>query len=73
MPVMLPMWLVYRKVHFPFTVKRTAFTNKAFSFTKLTTDVKIIGLSKNAFGLKENQGDAAVEDFSKPFFRRFHG
>ncbi|MCM4161645.1 electron transfer flavoprotein subunit alpha/FixB family protein [Antarcticibacterium flavum] len=48
----------------PFTVKRTAFTNKAFSFTKFTTDVKIIGLSKNAFGLKENQGDAAVEDFN---------
>jgi electron transfer flavoprotein alpha subunit len=48
----------------PFTVKRTAFTNKAFSFTKFTTDVKIIGLSKNAFGLKENQADAAVEDFN---------
>lgn len=48
----------------PFTVKRSAFTNKAFNFTKLNTDVKIIGLSKNAFGLKESQGDAAAEDFS---------
>ncbi|CAL65278.1 electron transfer flavoprotein subunit alpha/FixB family protein [Christiangramia forsetii] len=48
----------------PFTVKRTAFTNKAFSFTKITTDVKVIGLSKNAYGLKEAQGDAATEDFS---------
>ncbi|MFV8226187.1 electron transfer flavoprotein subunit alpha/FixB family protein [Christiangramia aquimixticola] len=48
----------------PFTVKRTAFTNKAFSFTKIDTDVKIIGLSKNAFGLKEVQGDATAEEFS---------
>ena len=48
----------------PFTVKRTAFTNKAFSFTSINTDVKIIGLSKNAFGLKENQGSATAEEFS---------
>lgn len=48
----------------PFTVKRNAFTNKAFNFTKINTDIKIIGLSKNAFGLKESQGDAAAEDFS---------
>ena len=48
----------------PFTVKRTAFTNKAFSFTKIATDVKIIGLSKNAFGLKDVQADAAAEDFA---------
>ncbi|TRO64124.1 electron transfer flavoprotein subunit alpha/FixB family protein [Christiangramia sabulilitoris] len=48
----------------PFTVKRTAFTNKAFSFTKISTDVKVLGLSKNAFGLKEAQGDAATEDFN---------
>lgn len=47
-----------------FVVKRTAFTNKAFSFTKIDTDVKIIGVSKNAFGLKESQGAAAAEDFS---------
>ena len=48
----------------PLTVKRTAFTNKAFSFTKFNTDVKIIGLSKNAFGLKEHQTTATTEDFS---------
>ncbi|MCM8568953.1 electron transfer flavoprotein subunit alpha/FixB family protein [Gramella jeungdoensis] len=48
----------------PFTVKRNAFTNKAFNFTKINTDVKILGLAKNAFGLKETQGDAAAEDFS---------
>ncbi len=48
----------------PFTVKRTAFTNKAFNFTSISTEVKIIGVSKNAFGLKENQADAAAEEFS---------
>lgn len=48
----------------PFKVKRTAFTNKAFSFTEITTNVKVIGLSKNAFGLKENQKSVTAEDFS---------
>ena len=48
----------------PLTVKRTVFTNKAFNFTKFNTDVKIIGLSKNAFGLKEHQTEASTEDFS---------
>ena len=47
----------------PFTVKRTAFTNKAFSLTTIDTDVKIIGLSKNAFGLHESKGAASVESF----------
>ena len=48
----------------PLQVKRTAFTNKAFSFTTISTDVKIIGLSKNAFGLKESQTETSEEDFS---------
>lgn len=48
----------------PLQVKRTAFTNKAFSFTTMSTDVKIIGLSKNAFGLKESQTQTTEEDFS---------
>ena len=47
-----------------FEVKRTAFTNKAFNFTKFVTDVKIIGVSKNAFGLKENQTEISEEEFS---------
>lgn len=47
----------------PFIVKRTAFTNKAFNFTKIETEIKIIGVSKNAFGLKENQASATAEDF----------
>ncbi|UAB85942.1 electron transfer flavoprotein subunit alpha/FixB family protein [Zunongwangia sp. SCSIO 43204] len=47
----------------PFQVKRTAFTNKAFNFTEISTDVKVVGLSKNAFGLKESEGAAASEAF----------
>ncbi|MCK0122882.1 electron transfer flavoprotein subunit alpha/FixB family protein [Gelidibacter sp. F2691] len=47
-----------------FTVKRTAFTNKAFNFSTIDTDVKIVGVSKNAFGLKENSASATAEDFS---------
>lgn len=48
----------------PFTVKRTAFTNKAFANTEITTDVKIVGLSNNSFGVVESGGNASVEDFS---------
>ncbi len=48
----------------PFKVKRTAFTNKAFNITEMSTDVKVIGLSNNAFGLKENSGAAAAEAFA---------
>lgn len=48
----------------PFTVKRTAFTNKAFANTEINTDVKVIGLSNNAFGAVESGGSASVEDFS---------
>jgi len=48
----------------PFTVKRTAFTNKAFNLTTINTDVKIIGVSNNSFGLVEASGSASAEDFS---------
>ena len=48
----------------PFTVKRNAFTNKAFNFTTISSDVKIVGVAKNAYGVKENETSAAVEDFS---------
>ena len=48
----------------PFTVKRTAFTNKAFEMTQINTDVKIVGVSNNAFGLVENTGSASAEAFS---------
>ncbi len=48
----------------PFVVKRTAFSNKGFAHTEISADVKIIGVSNNAFGAVENSTSAAVEDFS---------
>ena len=48
----------------PFTVKRSAFTNKAFANTEISTDVKLVGLSNNSFGLIESGGSATVEEFS---------
>ncbi len=48
----------------PFTVKRTAFTNKAFEFIQINTDVKIVGVSNNSFGLVETSGSASAEAFS---------
>ncbi|MAU72521.1 MAG: electron transfer flavoprotein subunit alpha [Pseudozobellia sp.] len=48
----------------PLTVKRTAFSNKGFAFTEITTDTKIIGVSNNAFGLNETGGTANVEAFA---------
>lgn len=48
----------------PFTVKHSAFTNKAFANTEIVTDVKIVGLSNNSFGLVESGGNASIEDFS---------
>ena len=47
----------------PFVIKRTAFTNKAFSYTEITSEVKLIGLSNNSFGLVTHNGAVTVEDF----------
>ena len=48
----------------PFKVKRKAFSSKATSITEINTAVKLVGLSKNSFGLVENQVDTSNEDFS---------
>ena len=48
----------------PFTVKRTSFTNKAFCDSTINSDVKLIGLSSNAYGIKENEGKGIEEDFN---------
>ena len=48
----------------PFTVKRTAFTNKAFETCQINTDIKIIGVSNNSFGLVETTANASAEDFT---------
>ncbi len=48
----------------PFTVKRKAFSNKAFQYTEITSDTKVIGLAKNSFGLIENEVNASEENFT---------
>ncbi|WP_339711735.1 electron transfer flavoprotein subunit alpha/FixB family protein [uncultured Kriegella sp.] len=48
----------------PFVVKRTAFSNKSFTFTQVNTENKVIGLSNNAFGLVEDKVALTVEDFT---------
>ena len=48
----------------PFTIKKSVFSNKAFSYTEILTDKKIISLSNNAFGLVENIVNGIVEEFS---------
>lgn len=48
----------------PFQVKRTAFSNKAFNITEINTDVKVLSLAKNSYGLVESTGSATEEAFS---------
>lgn len=48
----------------PFTVKSNVFTNKAFAETEITTEVKLIGLAKNAYGVQENPTEVTVEAYS---------
>ncbi|MEM9686833.1 MAG: electron transfer flavoprotein subunit alpha/FixB family protein [Bacteroidota bacterium] len=48
----------------PFRIKRTAFSNKAFNNTEITTEIKLIGLSNNAFGLQTHSASATEEHFS---------
>lgn len=48
----------------PFVVKRNAFSNKGFNQTEIATDVKVIALAKNSFGLVEATGAATAEDFA---------
>lgn len=48
----------------PFMVKRTAFSNKGFAHTQIDTDIKIIGVSNNAFGTHESKTDITVEEIS---------
>lgn len=48
----------------PFTIKRKTFSNKAFNNTQITTEIKVIGLAKNSYGLHENEVSGTVEEFS---------
>jgi electron transfer flavoprotein alpha subunit len=48
----------------PFQVKRTAFSNKAFNTTEIATDVKVLSLAKNSYGLIENASSLTEENFN---------
>lgn len=48
----------------PFQVKRTAFSNKAFNVTEISTDVKVLSLAKNSYGIFESTAAAVAEDFA---------
>jgi electron transfer flavoprotein alpha subunit len=47
----------------PFTVKRQAFSNKAFSNTVISTEKKVIGVAKNSYGIHENHVNGSIESF----------
>lgn len=47
----------------PFQVRRNAFSNKAFNITEISTDVKVLGLAKNSYGLVETASTLTEEDF----------
>ena len=48
----------------PFQVKRNAFSNKAFNITEISTDVKVLSLAKNSYGVFESESSATEEDFA---------
>ncbi|MBX9886422.1 MAG: electron transfer flavoprotein subunit alpha/FixB family protein [Flavobacteriaceae bacterium] len=48
----------------PFQVKRTAFSNKAFNITEIDTEVKVLGLAKNSYGIFESASTLTEEDFN---------
>ncbi|MFD1294749.1 electron transfer flavoprotein subunit alpha/FixB family protein [Lutibacter holmesii] len=47
----------------PFTVKRKAFSSKGFNNTQINTEVKVIALSKNSFGIVEAPVTGTTEEF----------
>jgi electron transfer flavoprotein alpha subunit len=48
----------------PLTIKRTAFTNKAFEITKVNTENVLISLAKNSYTINEVKTDTSLQDFS---------
>lgn len=48
----------------PFVVKRNAYSTKAFSYTEISTDVKLLAIGKNSFGLVENAVSMSEESFT---------
>ena len=48
----------------PFQVKRNAFSNKAFNITEINTDIKVLSLAKNSYGVFESAAALTEEVFA---------
>ncbi len=48
----------------PFTLKSKAFSSKAFSNTTISSEIKVIGLAKNSFGIVENATENNLQEFN---------
>jgi len=48
----------------PFTLKSKAFSSKAFSYTSITSEIKVIGLAKNSFGIFKNATETDIKEFN---------
>ncbi len=48
----------------PFQVRRNSFSNKAFNITEISSDIKILGLAKNSYGIFESASTLTEEDFN---------
>lgn len=52
----------------PFQVKRTAFSNKAFTMTEMNSDKKVLSIAKNSYGLIENEVSLVEETFAPQLY-----
>jgi len=48
----------------PFIVKRNTYSSKAFGFTEITTEIKLLSIAKNSIGLIEHKVDLTEENFT---------
>ena len=48
----------------PFQVRRNAFSNKAFNITEINTDLRVLSLAKNSYGIFESASSMTQEDFA---------
>ncbi len=48
----------------PFTVKKRAFSGKAFADVVVNSDMKVVTLSQNSYKIVEDATDIAIEDFT---------
>ena len=48
----------------PFAVKRKVFSNKAFSVTSILTEIKVLNLFKNSYGVHENPVQPGITEFN---------